>query len=167
MDYCTLGFHCPTCDFNIHVECALLLPKVIENKCDKHPLSLRYEPAQDHISEYFCEICEDEFDPWEWFYHCTTCAQSMHAACMPLILQVQCEQATYKENRKCVYEFLNVKFGGTLEVKGHSHRLAFAQGRKSDGECSECGYKLQYKMIFKCLECEFAVDYRCASRLVG
>ncbi|KAJ0929401.1 putative chromatin regulator PHD family [Helianthus annuus] len=167
MEDCKPGFHCPSCDFYFHVECALLLPKVIENKCDKHPLSLRYEPVQDHISEYFCEICEDELNPWKWFYHCTTCAQSMHAACMPLILQVQCEQATYKHYERCVYEFLNVKFGGTLEIKGHSHRLAFVQGRKSDGKCSKCRRTLQYKMIFKCLECEFAVDYRCASRLVG
>ncbi|KAJ0488328.1 putative chromatin regulator PHD family [Helianthus annuus] len=60
------GFYCPTCDFYIHVECALLLPRVIKHKCDKHPLNLRYEPAENHISKYFCEICEDEFTPWDW-----------------------------------------------------------------------------------------------------
>ncbi|KAJ0677224.1 putative chromatin regulator PHD family [Helianthus annuus] len=155
-----LVFHCPSCNFYIHVECALLLPRVIKHKFDKHPLRLRYKPAENHISKYFCEICEDEFDPWEWFYHCTTCAQSMHAACVPLILQS--EQNTYANNKKCVYEFLNVKFGGTLEIKDHSHRLAFVQGLESDGECSECGDRLQYEMIFKCLECEFALDFECA-----
>ncbi|KAJ0677227.1 putative chromatin regulator PHD family [Helianthus annuus] len=155
-----LVFHCPSCNFYIHVECVLLLPRVIKHKLDKHPLNLRYEPAENHISEYFCEICEDELIPWQWFYHCTICAQSMHAACVPLILQ--CEQNTYVANRKCVYEFLNVKFGGTLEIKDHSHHLAFVQGLESDGECSECGDRLQYKMIFKCLECEFALDFECA-----
>ncbi|KAJ0677225.1 putative chromatin regulator PHD family [Helianthus annuus] len=155
-----LVFHCPSCNFYIHVECALLLPRVIKHKCDKHPLNLRYEPAENHTSKYFCEICEDEFTPWEWFYHCNICDQSMHAACVPLILQ--CEQNTYADNRKCVYEFLNVKFGGTLEIKDHPHRLAFVQGLESDGRCSKCCRRLQYKMIFKCLECEFALHFKCA-----
>ncbi|KAJ0861507.1 putative chromatin regulator PHD family [Helianthus annuus] len=160
-----LVFHCPSCNFYVHVECALLLPRVIKHKFDKHPLNLRYEPAENHISEYFCEICEDKLIPWEWFYHCTICAQSMHAACVPLILQ--CEQNTYADNRKCVYEFLNVKFGGTLEIKDHPHRLAFVQGLESDGRCSKCFRRLQYKMIFKCLECEYALDFECASSSVN
>ncbi|KAJ0488144.1 putative chromatin regulator PHD family [Helianthus annuus] len=103
------GFQCPSCNFYIHVECALLLPKVIKHKCDKHPLSLRYHPAENHISDYFCEICE----------------------------------------------FLNIKFGGMLEIKGHSHRLAFAQGFESDGKCVKCHRQLEFNMIFKCLECEY------------
>ncbi|KAK9060352.1 hypothetical protein SSX86_021056 [Deinandra increscens subsp. villosa] len=159
------GFHCPTCDFYIHVGCALLLPRMIKHKCDKHPLSLRYEPVENHISEYFCEICEDEFNPWDWFYHCTTCEQSMHTACVPLILQ--CEQATYAYYDINIYRFLNVKFGETLKIGGHSHRLTFVQGLKSDGRCIKCHQRLRYKMIFKCLECEFALDYECASSLVN
>ncbi|KAM0070507.1 putative chromatin regulator PHD family [Helianthus debilis subsp. tardiflorus] len=160
-------FQCASCDFYIHVKCALLLPRMIKHKCDKHSLSLRYEPVENHIEEYFCEICEDEFNPWDWFYHCTTCAQSMHTRCVPLILQ--CEQATYGYGG--VYKFLNVKFGGTLEIKSHPHRLSFVQGVESDGKCSNCGEYLYYKgwerrLIFKCLECEFALDYECASSLV-
>ncbi|KAF5776657.1 putative chromatin regulator PHD family [Helianthus annuus] len=160
-----LVYHCSSCNFYIDVECALLLPRVIKHKLDKHPLNLRYEPAENHTSEYFCEICEYQFTPWEWFYHCTTCAQSVHAACVPLILQ--CEQNTYADNRKCVYEFLNVKFGGTLEIKDHSHSLAFVQGLESDGRCSKCRNRLQYKMIFKCLECEYALHFECASSSVN
>ncbi|KAI7757395.1 hypothetical protein M8C21_001924, partial [Ambrosia artemisiifolia] len=165
--YGKLVFHCPSCDFYIDVECALLLPRIIKHKIDKHPLTLRYEPAENHIDKYFCEICEDEFDPWKWFYHCSTCAQSMHAACAPLILQ--CEQNTYADNhREYVYKFLNVKFGGTLEIKDHPHRLAFVQGLESDGRCIKCHGRLQYEMIFKCLEgCDFAFDYWCASSLVN
>ena len=160
------GYHCPSCDIYIHARCALLLPRVIRHKYDKHhPLSLRYEPAENHISEYFCDICEDEFNPWNWFYHCSTCAEpiSMHAACAPVILQ--CEQATYSSNnyRAYIFKFLNVKFGRRVEMKGHSHRLAaFVQGIESHGNCIECDDTLQYEMIFKCLECEFAFHYKCA-----
>ncbi|KAJ0477526.1 putative chromatin regulator PHD family [Helianthus annuus] len=155
-------FRCPSCDIYIDVQCALLLPRVIKHKLDKHTLSLRYEPAENHIEEYFCEICEDEFDPWRWFYHCTTCAQSMHTRCVPFILQ--CEQAT--NGYGGVYKFLNVKFGGTLEIKDHPHHLSFVQGVVSDGNCSNCLRRLKYEMIFKCMECEFALHYKCASSLV-
>ncbi|KAI3711843.1 hypothetical protein L1987_70391 [Smallanthus sonchifolius] len=163
--YWKFAFHCPPCDFYIHVECALLLPKLIKHKCDKHPLSLRYGPVENHINQYFCEICEREFNPWKWFYHCTTCAQSMHAACGPIILQ--CEQDTYAYDGRSVYKFLNVKFGGTLEIKGHSYSLAFVQGIERDGNCLKCKMQLQYKMIFKCLECEFAFHYKCASSFIS
>ncbi|PWA40225.1 protein kinase C-like, phorbol ester/diacylglycerol-binding domain, C1-like protein [Artemisia annua] len=160
------GYHCPSCDIYIHVRCALLLPGVIRHKYDKHhPLSLRYEPAENHISEYFCDICEDEFSPFKWFYHCSACDQSMHTACAPLILQ--CEQTTYSNNEDSIFKFLNVKFGRTLEIKGHSHRLAaFVQGIERHGNCIKCGEKLQYEMIFKCLECEFAFHYGCAHSYV-
>ncbi|PWA65762.1 zinc finger, PHD-type [Artemisia annua] len=156
------GFGCPSCHIYIHVRCALLLPKVIRHKYDKHhPLSLRYEPAENHISEYFCDICEDELNPFRWFYHCSTCDHSMHAACAPLILQ--CEQATYFNYKMSVFKFLNVKFGRTVEIKRHSHCLAaFAQGIESHGNCIECRRRLQYEMIIKCLECEFAFHHYCA-----
>ncbi|KAL8257594.1 hypothetical protein R6Q59_029635 [Mikania micrantha] len=156
------GFHCPSCDFYIHVECALFLPKIIKHKCDKHPLSLRYEPVENQLGEYFCEVCEDKFSPCQWFYHCTTCSQSMHAACAPLILQY--EQATYNSYRGCIYAFLNIKFGGLLKINSHSHRLTFGQGLESDGDCNICLSSLQYKLAFKCLEChDFAYHYECAA----
>ncbi|KAD2394096.1 hypothetical protein R6Q59_013119 [Mikania micrantha] len=154
------GFHCPTCDFFIHVGCALLLYKVTKHKCDKHPLSLRYEPVENHVSDYFCEICEEQLIPWKWFYHCTTCAQSAHVACAPLILQY--EQAF--QYFRSVNKFLNVKFGGTFKVNGHPHRLTFVQGIYNDGECfDQCGRRLNGKMVFKCLECKFMLYYKCAS----
>ncbi|GJW10453.1 zinc finger, PHD-type containing protein [Tanacetum coccineum] len=158
------GFFCPSCDIYLHAKCALLLPRVIRHKSNKHPLEIRYDPVENHISEYFCEICEDEFTPWEWFYHCTTCDESMHAACGTLILP--CEQAVYSRYQDCVFTFINVKFGGTFEIKGHSHNLAFVQGIERDGDCVECGTRLQYDMIFKCLECEFAFHHRCAGSFV-
>ncbi|KAL8261584.1 hypothetical protein R6Q59_025633 [Mikania micrantha] len=53
-----IGYYCPPCDYFLHNFCALLLPGTIRHKYDKHPLSLRYHPAENHASEYFCDICE-------------------------------------------------------------------------------------------------------------
>ncbi|XP_023731572.1 uncharacterized protein LOC111879366 [Lactuca sativa] len=162
LEDCNIAFHCPSCDFYLDTECALLLPGMMRHKFDKHPFSLRYNPVENHSSDYFCEICEENFNPELWFYHCSsTCAQSMHPACAPLILE--CEQHVYAKYGRGVFEFVNVKFGGTVEIKGlHPHRLSFLQGIQSHGLCKVCTEELQYDMIFKCLECdEYALHCFC------
>ncbi|KAJ0819335.1 putative chromatin regulator PHD family [Helianthus annuus] len=153
------AYCCMDCDkFIIDVECALLIPESTTNKCDKHCMKLSYFPIENHKSDYFCEVCERQLNPEMPFYHCHECMQSMHTACAPSILQYE----TYDADDKGVYEFVNVKFGGRYEnSKVHPHPLSFVQGIQDDGQCHKCGCRLQFKMIFKCLTCEFAVDEYC------
>ncbi|GJW78062.1 zinc finger, PHD-type containing protein [Tanacetum coccineum] len=158
-----MGFHCRSCDFYLHIGCAFLLHTQIIHKFNKHPLTLRYEPVENHISQYFCEICEEEFDPKYWFYHCSTCAESMHTACVPI--KQECEQAIYRKDMIGVYDFINVKFGGTYEIESHPHRVSLIQGTTYHGCCERCSETLKSKMIFKCLTCKFAIDYECADAI--
>ncbi|PWA89202.1 zinc finger, PHD-type [Artemisia annua] len=150
----SMGFHCRSCDFYLHTRCALLLPSEIIHKFNKHPLTLRYEPVENHLSEYFCEICEEQMWERQWFYHCTTCAESMHTACAPI--KHECKQAIIRKYMMPVFDFINVKFGGTHEIGSHPHRVSFIQGTTYHGCCARCG-----EMIFKCLECKFAIHYMC------
>ncbi|KAJ0605793.1 putative chromatin regulator PHD family [Helianthus annuus] len=164
-----LSFGCSFCDVYIHPWCALLLPKTVRHPYDKHPMHISYFPTENHKSEYFCEICEEELDPHSCFYHCDECSQSVHSDCAPLILQ--CETETYSRFHKLfgygkgVYLFLNMKFGSIHKTDGHPHPLTFAQGIESDGECSVCAEELQFKMILRCSECEFAVHHDCLENL--
>ncbi|CAH1432254.1 unnamed protein product [Lactuca virosa] len=159
------SFRCDTCDIYIHLECALLLVETVRHKCDKHPMHLSYLPIENHKSEYFCEICEEDLNPHQSFYHCQDYAQSVHTACAPSILE--CETETYtNHNGPWIYQggvhyFVNIKFGGIYRTQRHSHPLSFAQGIVLDDLCSICNQELQYEMIFKCLECNFVIDYYC------
>ncbi|KAL7587652.1 hypothetical protein Lser_V15G38631 [Lactuca serriola] len=157
------SFYCNTCSLCIHLECALLLPETIRHKYDKkHPMHLSYLPIENHKSEYFCEICEKDLNPHASFYHCKDCVQSIHTECASLILQ--CETETYVVHTACpggTHSYVNIKFGGIYNTSRHEHPILFAQGIISDGQCSTCGMRLQYNMIFKCLECKFAVNYEC------
>ncbi|XP_076910711.1 uncharacterized protein LOC143568437 [Bidens hawaiensis] len=155
------GFHCPSCDFYLHANCALLLPRRIRHKYDKHQLSLTYNPVENHSSRYFCDICEDELNPTKWFYHCRTCASSMHGACAPL--KFHCEQYTTND-RTSIFKYINVKFGGTVEIEDHPGPLTFVQGINADGDCIVCGMHLQYGMIFKCFRCKFALHKQCVRK---
>ncbi|XP_023750539.2 uncharacterized protein LOC111898882 [Lactuca sativa] len=156
-------FSCNICDVYIHPECALLLSEKIMHKCDKHLMHLSYLPIENHKSEYFCEICEEDLNPHESFYHCHDCVQSIHTACAPLILH--CETNTYTWEQRSIYYYVNIKFGGNYNTDAHPHPLSFSQGIMSDGECKICRKKLHCQMIFKCQECEFALDYKCCRSL--
>nr|XP_043611820.1 uncharacterized protein LOC122583487 [Erigeron canadensis] len=158
----TFMYKCRTCkDVYLHPECALLLPKTITHKYDSHPMRLSYMPIENHKSEYFCEICEEKFDPKTWFYHCSDeCAQSLHPACAPLILHS--ERVTRSLFSYGVYRYVNIKFGRVVDnIKGHSHSLVFSQGVDDDGRCVKCAQRVRYNMIFKCLECNYVIHYQC------
>ncbi|KAL7587128.1 hypothetical protein Lser_V15G38645 [Lactuca serriola] len=159
------SFHCNTCNIYIHPDCALLLAETIRHKYDKnHPMKLSYLPIENHKSEYFCEICEEDLNPHASFYHCKDCALSVHTNCAPLILQ--CETETYNRSMRSTHLFVNIKFGGIYKTNSHPHPFSFAQGIVLDGYCCICHERLQYKMIFKCLECKFAYDHICCERFL-
>ncbi|KAJ0639243.1 putative chromatin regulator PHD family [Helianthus annuus] len=162
--FTSISFDCHTCnDFRLHAKCALFIPETATNKCDKHPMKLSYFPIENHKSDYICEVCERQLNPELPFYHCHECMQSMHTTCAPSILQYE----TYDRYSRGVYQFVNVKFGGTYNnIEVHPHPLSFVQGIEDDGQCArnDCYYshhRLRYSMIFKCLDCKFAVHYEC------
>ncbi|KAL8251824.1 hypothetical protein R6Q59_035517 [Mikania micrantha] len=163
IDIRDIYFRCSACDFHLDCRCALVLPKTIRHKFDKHSLKLTYSPVEDHKSRYFCEVCEEDLDPGKWFYHCVECAQSIHTACAPLILQSEQDvNSLYVEG---VYKFINIKFGEVRKMKFHRHRVSFAPGILKDGKCETCRGTLQSSLIWKCLSCTCARHFMCENRL--
>lgn len=160
------SYACQTCEYvGVHVGCALLLPREIRHKYDKHPMRLSYLPAENHKSEYFCEICENPLNPENCFYHCHECAWSIHTFCAPHILQSETSVSYYDDddNLEGAYRYVNIKFGGIhkFEPHRHPHPLSFVQGIESDGPCTECGRAVQYKLILKCQQCKFVIHIDC------
>ncbi|XP_076911335.1 uncharacterized protein LOC143569258 [Bidens hawaiensis] len=156
-------FHCSICDYYLHMKCALLLPRKIRHRYDKHSLILSYYPVKNHSSEYYCEVCEITFNPVDWFYHCNRCASSIHTACAPV--KGQCERSTYQllsMRYDTIFWYINVKFGETVDTIDHEHPLTFVQGIDADGECNACRNELKRQMILKCFLCKFRIHYECA-----
>ncbi|PWA70248.1 DC1, C1-like, Zinc finger, RING/FYVE/PHD-type [Artemisia annua] len=150
-------------DLSVDMLCAMRLPKTIRHKQDKHPLELSYSPIENHKGQYFCEVCEEDLNPEKWFYHCSTCDQSIHSACSTLILKS--EQGLNSSDDDLVYKFINMKFGGVHDIEDHEHSLSFVVGTRSDGDCTKCGLELQSKFILKCLQCKFAIHNYCQSSI--
>ncbi|GKF13498.1 zinc finger, PHD-type containing protein [Tanacetum coccineum] len=155
-------FSCRSCDFYLHSSCALFLPGIINHKLDKHPMKLTYGPVENHKSEYFCEVCEEKLNPNEWFYHCHECAYSLHTSCAPVIVNFEAAIHGYRS----LYCYLNIKFGGTYNIKGHEHSVSLAVGSDADGECPICHGGMRDYLIVKCLKCKLhAMHWKCCLRL--
>lgn len=76
--YFTMG--CTVCeDFELCFRC-ITLPKVVEHKYDKHPLSLCY--GENSNGEYWCDICEKRLDPQKWYYTCREGNSTLHTRCV-------------------------------------------------------------------------------------
>ncbi|PWA91819.1 DC1, C1-like, Zinc finger, RING/FYVE/PHD-type [Artemisia annua] len=159
------SFSCQDCGFHIHPGCALLVSETIRHKYDKHPYKLSYLPIENHKGDYFCDICEEQFWPESagCFYHCEKCVHSMHPSCsMPVFRHKNPIPSDYIYfGFDVVHRYVNIKFGGRHNIDTHPHPLSFVQGLKSDGRCTTCGSGLDFQMILKCLQCEFAIHYDC------
>ncbi|KAJ0677280.1 putative chromatin regulator PHD family [Helianthus annuus] len=155
-EYYEIAFSCGPCEFHLHVGCAFLLLETIRHRYDKHPLSLAYSPIENHVDDYFCEVCEEELNPNAWFYHCHECVQSIHIACAPLIHQSK----PYLYGRLRVL-WKRVKMGGIYKTEYHPHPLTFLRVKESGGDCTKCGKDCDYAYILKCSECKFVIHASC------
>ncbi|PWA48480.1 zinc finger, PHD-type, DC1 [Artemisia annua] len=158
-------YGCEDCNFYLHPKCALLWPDTIRHKYDKHPMSLRYFPVENYGGDYFCEVCEEEFNPnIGAFYHCDQCVYSIHLLCVEFIRQEATTWAPFLLDRG-VHQYENVK-SRIFTFKGHPHPLSLSRSTESDGECTLCGKHLNnYWIIFKCLQCKFAIDRDCFRKI--
>ncbi|GKC81509.1 zinc finger, PHD-type containing protein [Tanacetum coccineum] len=154
-------YTCELCKFSIHSKCALWWPDTVSHKYDKHRLTLRYFPVENYNGDYFCEVCEEEFDPNGAFYHCDQCVQSMHPACCVSVPQKETQYTRFNPDVG-VAQFDNIKFGDIYKFKSHPHVVSLCRGVESDGKCAYCGGHSQDRLILKCLQCKFAIDIDCA-----
>lgn len=70
---------CTLCEFRICFDCATI-PKELNSRFDEHPLTLCYGEETD--GKYWCEECEKELNPSEWFYTCNKCCITIHRKCL-------------------------------------------------------------------------------------
>ncbi|XP_062073477.1 uncharacterized protein LOC133777757 [Humulus lupulus] len=79
-------FRCIECDFNFHFLCGPL-PFTVSFKYHIHPLILVEDyPAEDDDcgDEYYCDICEEERNPYFRIYYCKECKYAAHIHCLLL-----------------------------------------------------------------------------------
>ncbi|KAE8712285.1 Pentatricopeptide repeat superfamily protein [Hibiscus syriacus] len=75
-----IAYRCTNhCDFTLDMGCATQ-PLTAWYKYDKHALTLTYSDDSDP-SRLYCDLCENERRPNDWFYCCADCDNSLHSNC--------------------------------------------------------------------------------------
>ncbi|PWA91857.1 DC1, C1-like protein [Artemisia annua] len=85
------------CNFVLHVSCTRL-PTEVKRTDDNNdirtlkllppvPFASTIDLVENYGGDYFCEVCEEEFNPNAAFYHCDQCVQSIHLPCVGFIFQ--------------------------------------------------------------------------------
>ncbi|KAL0712629.1 hypothetical protein Bca4012_019607 [Brassica carinata] len=68
------------CEFVLGFRCATL-PQVVKHIAYDHPLSLCYGDKE-VSGKYWCDLCEKETNPKEWFFTCKDHLATLHTKCV-------------------------------------------------------------------------------------
>ncbi|XWS07804.1 hypothetical protein CRYUN_Cryun41cG0022300 [Craigia yunnanensis] len=135
-------YRCKGFDFNVHSDCAVF-PQTARHKCDEHFLTLTYHDDNDNPDCHYCDICEGERCPNNWFYHCAICDNSAHPKCV-------------------VGNFPFLMLGSIFVESDHPHSLVFVQNRRPYPECCKCGQPCS-DLALECskTKCKYITHWRC------
>ncbi|XP_042020576.1 uncharacterized protein LOC121768216 [Salvia splendens] len=152
-------YHCyrccssSSCDFIVHVKCAVLPASVISRRWDRqHPLLLTYDATLNRPGDFYCDQCETQMNPRRWMYHCRSCDLSFHPHCFP---------TTSGRYRNC-------KMGQEYDVNAetHPHPLTF-QLLTTKRRCDICRYNENENQGFYCALCNFFIClYNCGKNMI-
>ncbi|XVF84213.1 hypothetical protein PTKIN_Ptkin17bG0007600 [Pterospermum kingtungense] len=116
-------------------------------KYDKHPLILTYFDDSTP-SQRYCDLCEKERHPNQWFYYCAECDNSLHINC-------------------AIGDVPFIKLGRKVRAYGHPHPLTFVKNIWNCPRCKICG-ELCNGQSLECKEpeCNLIVHWECSTRLL-
>ncbi|XP_047959798.1 uncharacterized protein LOC125205043 [Salvia hispanica] len=153
------AYHCyrcsdSSCDFIVHVKCAVLPASISSRRWDEHhTLLLTYDATLNRPGDFYCDQCETQMNPRSWMYHCRPCDISFHPKCFPTTSG----------------EYRNMKLGQEYNVNAetHPHPLTF-QLLTTKLCCDSCGEKVHGEEGFYCALCNFFIcrRYRCGEKMI-
>ncbi|XP_047337033.1 uncharacterized protein LOC124940553 [Impatiens glandulifera] len=77
----SFSYSCPTCEIDLHLNCAFLPPKITHNS---HPHDLVISPNLPKKKDgmvYVCKVCDKRMGDKNWNYCCVGCDFRLHTFC--------------------------------------------------------------------------------------
>ncbi|XP_047962170.1 uncharacterized protein LOC125207003 [Salvia hispanica] len=143
-----------SCDFIVHVKCAVLPASVTSRRWDRHhPLLLTYDATLNRPGDFYCDQCETQMNPRSWMYHCRSCDISFHPKCFLTTSG----------------KYRNMKFGQEYVINDaiHPHPLTF-QLLTTKRRCDNCDRDKHEWEGFYCALCNFFIcDYPCGAKMIA
>ncbi|XP_057799693.1 uncharacterized protein LOC131015342 isoform X2 [Salvia miltiorrhiza] len=144
--YSSNCYACGSCEFIVHVRCAVLAASITSRRWDKHhPLLLTYDANLNHQGEsIYCDACERaKMNPKAWMYRCRHCDLSIHPRCL----------------KSTSGKYRNIKLGKEYVIHDAAlhppHPLAYQLLPKR--RCDLCHLDKYKERGFECASCNFCV----------
>ncbi|KAG0566741.1 hypothetical protein KC19_7G084300 [Ceratodon purpureus] len=138
-------FHCETCQFDTHFNCAKIKNKV-SVFFHHHPLHLLIRNYYKNNPDSICRFCEESTQDCDWVYRCEECDFDVHALC-----------TKYHREKQC----------GTI----HPHLLKLIQCPPHKSfECARCNDEIvQHTWRYSCTfqSCAFHLHPKCITLTVA
>ncbi|GLU11026.1 hypothetical protein SLE2022_277980 [Rubroshorea leprosula] len=130
------------CNFALNYRC-LMPPKTAGYKYDGHALKLTYRDDHD-LSQCYCDICEEDRDPKQWFYHCADCDVSAHPKCL-------------------LWRSPFVKPGKPFRIDVHEHLVTLVKIDFYPPKCNNCGKPCRDDLSIQCTkpDCTYIIHSTC------
>lgn len=91
---------------------------------------------EEESDEYYCDVCEEEREPWLWSYSCRICCFEAHLGCV-------------------LGEFPFVK---SKIHEAHKHPLSMVmKGKEQKINCGSCNEWCGENLAFQCGTCKFNI----------
>ncbi|XP_039054823.1 uncharacterized protein LOC120197317 [Hibiscus syriacus] len=129
------------CGSTLHISC-VTQPLIAWYKYDKHALTLTYSDDSSP-SQHYCDPCENERYPNDWFYYCADCDNSLRSKC------------TFGDP-----QFM--KLGSKVVYGNHPHPLTVVKNNWNCPPCKVCS-NLCNGLALECkeFECNFTIHNWC------
>ncbi|GJX78902.1 zinc finger, PHD-type containing protein [Tanacetum coccineum] len=169
------AYGCTECDYYIDVNCGFIPEEITHEAHPYHILSRCYRESMRKPCVAECWYFGSKFS-----FSCGSCDFYLHSGCalfLPGIINHKLDkhpmkltyvnfEAAIDRNDRSLYEYLNIMFGGTDNIKGHKHSVSLAIGSDTDGKCPICHRDMRDDIIVKCLKCKLhAMHWECCKRL--
>ncbi|TYJ41969.1 hypothetical protein E1A91_A03G056500v1 [Gossypium mustelinum] len=136
------------CDFILDLHCATL-PLTAWYKYDRHLLTLACSDDSDP-SQHYCDLCEHERDPNDWFYYCAECDNTLHSKCA-------LGDLPFLKIGSNLYEYF---------FHNHPHPFTIVKNIWDCPPCKFCGEVCNEQALqCKKSECNFSVHWDCRYQL--
>ncbi|XP_047963868.1 uncharacterized protein LOC125208327 [Salvia hispanica] len=142
-----------SCDFMVHVRCAVLPASVSSLRWDeRHPLMLTYDATLNRPGDFYCDQCETRMNPKRWMYRCRACDLSFHPRCFKTVSGLW-------RHMKLGQKYVN--------EAAHRHRLTYQLLTKKR-RCDICGCNKFECDGFYCASCNFFICLDdCGAKMIG
>ncbi|KAH7863967.1 hypothetical protein Vadar_024116 [Vaccinium darrowii] len=153
-------YRCSTCDYDLHVKCALL-DETVDRVDHEHPLTLHCSNPYKGVT-FECDVCHYNVPSNSWIYCCLECDYGTHVNC---VLGKERPKEDVELEKFIASQQESTRANTQIRHKSHAKHalnlLSRYPGAKGEYTCNGCGERGN-DSVYHCSSCDYDLHVKCA-----